>query len=186
MKLRILVFAAVALLAGGATLWYFLGREDGLTIRITQQQIDEALAEKFPKKETYLILLEATFLNPRVTLLPELEKIRLGADVEVTLLGLDEDDALTGSLDVLTDVRYEPNSHSFFLHEPVIEKLVIQDLPEKYLRVLSNQALELSIDSVESTPVYTLDPDETEEVAAGMLIREIDILDDAIHITLGL
>jgi len=68
----------------------------------------------------------------------------------------------------------------------VIEKLVIQDLPEKYLKVLSNQALELSIDSIESTPVYTLKPSETEQAAAGLLLREIDIRDDAIHVTLGL
>ena len=186
MKSRLIIIASAVLLAAGAILWWTLGRKEGLTIRITQEQIDEALADKFPKKETYLVLLQATFLNPRVTLLPELDKVRVGADVEVTLLGLDEDDALTGSLDVLTDVRYEPHNHSFFLHDPVIEKLVIQDLPEKYLKVLSNQALELSIDSVESTPIYTLKPSETEQAAAGLLLREIDIRDDAIHVTLGL
>jgi hypothetical protein len=185
MKSRLLPAVAV-LVAAGAALWWMLGREKGLTIRITQQQIDQALAEKFPKRKNYLVILQATFFNPRAELLPDQDKVRLGADVEVTLLGLKEEEALTGSLDVLTRVRYEPRTHGFFLDEPVIESFVIDDLPAKYLNILSNQALALAREEVETTPLHTLEADESEQVAAGLLLREIDIRPDAIHITLGL
>lgn len=186
MKSRIVLIIVALLLAAGGILWWMLDRDEGLTILITQRQIDEALAKKFPKQENYLVILQATFLNPRAELLADDDKVRLGADVEVTLLGLKKNEVLTGSLDVLTDVRYEPETHSFFLDDPVIEKFVIQDLPEKYLNILSNQALTLAREEVETTPLYTLKPDETEQVAAGLLLREIDIRPDAIHITLGL
>lgn len=186
MKPRLLIITLAALLAAAGTLAWWLSRDPSVTVQITQQHIDEALAKKFPKQENYLGLLQATFLNPRASLLPDQEKIRLGADVEVRLIGTSKDDALTGSLDVLTAVRYEPQTRSFFLDDPSIEKFAIQDLPDQYVSLLSNMALELTRDSVENTSVYTLDESETEQAAAGLLLRQIDIRPDAIHITLGL
>ena len=180
-----LITIALLLAAGGSLLWWH-ARDPTVTVRITQEHIDKALAKKFPKQKNYLVLLQATFLNPRASLLPEQEKIRLGADVDVRLLGTSEDDALTGSLDVLTAVRYEPATRSFFLDDPTIEKLAIQDLPDKYVSLLSNLALEFARDSVENTSVYTLDESEAKEAAAGLLLRKIEIRSDAIHVTLGL
>ena len=95
MKRRILAVLCLLLLLVAGTLLYVRGRR--YEIVITQQQIDSVLQAKFPVSKSHLFIFRLTYSNPRVTLLPDADRIQVALDAELNLRIRDEPKTLAGS-----------------------------------------------------------------------------------------
>ena len=80
---KILTILCLALLvAAGIGTALYLKRGNPVTIRvpISQEMIDAELARKFPKEKVYLKIIRVTYANPKATLLPVSNRVRISLD----------------------------------------------------------------------------------------------------------
>lgn len=172
----------VALVAGVAV--YLHGKR--MTVRITQAQIREQLATRFPIERTVLLLLRWRLEDPQVTFLPERQRVLVGLDARLNarLEGQRED--LGGRIEVETALRYDVERGAFFLVEPVITKLAIDGIPEAHVMRVQDSVRGLVAETFAQRPVYTLRRADLAQGAARMVLKDVRIEDEAIVVVLGL
>jgi len=184
MKNRVLLFLVVLCLviAGG---WYWLRGKD-FTVRISQRQVDEALAERFPMQRTHLMIFDLTYENPVAELLEGEDRVRVGMDARLTIGLGGERRTFSGGATVTTSVRYEPETFSFFLSDVEMERLAIDGIPSQYTDPAGRLALLAARESIEEIRVYQIQGVDAKTRAAKMILKNIQVKDQSIRITLGL
>lgn len=185
-RTRIGVIAGIALLLAllvGLGV-YLHGKR--LTVRITQAQIREQLATRFPVERTVLLLLRWRLTDPQVTFLPERQRVVVGLDAHLNarLDGQRED--LGGRIEVETALRYDVERGAFFLVDPVITKLSIDGIPEAHVMRAQDSVRGLLAEAFAQRPVYTLRRTDLAQGAARTVLKDVRIEADTIVVTLGL
>ncbi|MCH7226698.1 DUF1439 domain-containing protein [Haloferula sp. A504] len=170
------------LLCGGVL--YFKGKRYEVTI--TQNQIDAALAERFPASKTYLFVFTLDFTNPEVTLLADEDRIRVGLDVMLNLRLEDEPRNLQGGATLTTALRYDPSRQEFFLDDARFERLEIEGIPAKWEAQVNEAASVAAREFLESRPVYRLEARNAKTAAAKLLLKGLDVVEQEVRVTLGL
>ena len=177
----------VVLLATGLGLCLFDKiRNKTVTIYITQEMIDSALAEKFPKEKTYLKIVRVTYAKPRAVLLPDQEKVRVSLDMKVTVGITGFEKTYTGSASMTTRVNYHPADYRFYLEEPELQTLEVASLPENYRETLREGINLIAGEFVDKVPVYKLTKNDTQTNLAKLLLKDVAIRKDKVVVTLGL
>ena len=184
MKKTAFVLLALIGVVAIATLVYFKGRR--YEVVISQEMIDGALAERYPVSKRYLILLRITFSEPVATLLPDSNRVRVGMGAELDFKRGDQDQRVGGSVSVLTGIRYSSEQHQFFLDDPQIEKVELQGVPPEFADRVASGVLAISKEHLESLPIYTLRADDAKKSIARLLLKEFQVRDGAIYLTLGI
>ena len=179
----IIALAAVALLAGGA--YYFLyGRK--FVYRFTQVELQEALSARLPIQRTYFFVIQVTLDHPRVVLVEGSDRVNAGLDIALNVRLGESGVPLTGSVDASGGIRYEPTEGKFYLTSPLIERLNLQGLPEKYVSRAST-ALSLALSEYyASHPIYTLNTFDAKQAAAKMTLKSVKVEQQQLVITLGI
>jgi hypothetical protein len=183
MKASAILFGVVLLAAAGGAAWYFL-RGGTVTITVSQQQIEERLAQRFPLKKTYLQALEIVYENPRVKLTEGSDRIGIGVDarVDLPLTGADP----KGAADVLTGLAYDAQKSAFVLHDPKLDALRIDGLDAKIADKAKEIANLLAVEQLPGIPVYTLQPTDTKRIVARATLRRVTVRDGKVVLELGL
>ena len=128
---KITVWVLVVLLALlGGTYAYFKGRRYVYTF--TEAQIRTKLDERLPFTRSYFKIFEVKLENPRIDLEEGSDRIHAGMDVRFNIRNVVEEKDLGGSVDASGSLRYVPETGEFFLTKPVVHRLRIDGLPEKY------------------------------------------------------
>jgi hypothetical protein len=185
--ITLFVIAFLALVAGFSTYMYFKQSAGTVTVHITQGMVDSALAGKFPKEKTYLEIIRVTYENPKVSFLPDTKRVRVALDARVEL-GLSGILAKTykGTATVNTEVGYNPDSHEFFLWQPMVETLDISKLKDDYRDILRDGLNLATAEWAKEIPVYKLKDAETPQKLAKLVLRRVEVEGDHITVTLGL
>ena len=76
---RIIVVTVILLLLAAAS-GFFLLRGEEFELRVTQQDLQERLDQKFPLTKKYLFLVDVTYSNPRVTLVSGTDRVTFSLD----------------------------------------------------------------------------------------------------------
>lgn len=176
-----LIVTIVALIV---TFAYFKGRR--YEVVITQQQIDAVLADKFPVSKRYLLIIEITYSDPAVTLLPDSDRVRIGMKAELNLKFDNQAQKVGGTCLIASAVRYKPDTQQFFLSDPKIERLEIQGLAPALADRVAKAALSLSSEHLQSFPIHTLRATDLKTSAAKLLLKDVQVKDGGLHLTLGL
>ena len=93
---------------------------------------------------------------------------------------------LGGSVDVSGGVRYDSGRGAFFLTEPVIERVAVQGIPEKYAGK-AREALTMALAAYYAErPIYTLNATDARQAAGRLVLRKVDIENRELVVTLGL
>ena len=184
MKKFILFASVVIVLVLVAALVFLKGK--GHEIRITEQQIDAKLAEMFPAEKTYFAIFHLTLTNPEVTLLPESDRIQveLAAILNLRIPGQSRD--LGGMLLVTSGIRYDHEEKAVFLTDPVIEKIQIEGVPQKHLEKVSAVATKAAGDFLISQPIYRLEGTDAKTTAAKLLLKNVEVKEQEIVLSLGI
>jgi Protein of unknown function (DUF1439) len=181
---RIIIGAVVLLLLAGVA-GYFLMRGEEFEIRLTQQEIQERLDQKFPLTKKYLFLVDVTYSNPRVTLVSGDDRVRLSLDAALGNLTPSNGDRIQGSSEVLAGVRYDAARYEFYLVDPVIGSLEINGLPES-IAPKAQKALQVVIQEyLDHFPIYKLPPTDIKKVTARMILKRVRVDNGELVFTLG-
>lgn len=174
---------AVAVLLACAFL-YFKGKR--YEVVITQAQIDAALSEKFPATKKHLLIFAITYDNPQVTLLEEEDRVQVGLNATLNLHLNGEPKTLGGGATLTSGLRYDGDTQEFFLDDVVFDRLEIQGVPEKWLDQVADFAAKAAREFLQTRPVHRLEAKDAKSTATKLLLKEVEVRDQAIHVSLGI
>jgi len=162
---------------------FFRGRD--FVVTLTQGQIQECLDPAFPITRTHLRIFSVTYSSPRITLLEATDRIRVEADavLNVTLAG--QTTPLGGTVAVTTGLRYDDPRNAFYVEDPVLDALRIQGVPTAHVRTANWFLEEALCDALEQMPVYDLNRSSAGHAGARLILRNVEVHDGKLLITLG-
>lgn len=184
MKKALSIAAIVIAVALVGIFVYFKGKR--YEVVIPQAKIDSMLAEKFPATKEFFLFFNLTYTNPQVTLLEKADRVQVGLDVTLDLTLNGEPKSLGGGVTVTSGLRYDSESQEFYLDDAVFDRLEIQGVTKKWLDKVTEVASKAAKEFVESSPVYRLEAKDTKTAAAKLLLKNFEIREQAIHVTLGI
>ena len=178
------VLLLIVVLAIGAGVYWF-STANSLTFRLSEPQLRAIANAQAPYENSYYSLFDVTLDNLRVDLEDGSDRIAAGADIKLVLdLGFAMI-PLNGAADFTGGLEYRPEAGAFFLKDPVITDLRIQGVPARYAD-RSHEVVSLALaEYYELQPVYSLEDTRASHMAARLLLKEIEIKDEHLIVTLG-
>ncbi|MEO0016865.1 MAG: hypothetical protein RLZZ522_148 [Verrucomicrobiota bacterium] len=153
---------------------------------ISQQQIDNALAGRFPVSKKYLGIFEVIYSNPQVTLLEDRDRIQVGLEATLNIRINQEPKKLGGGCTITAGIRYDSETQEFFLDNAEFDRFEIHGIPDAYLEQVAQFASKAAREFVESKPIYRLKAKDTKSAAAKLLLKNCEVRDQSVQVTLGL
>ncbi|MBK1877316.1 DUF1439 domain-containing protein [Pelagicoccus mobilis] len=184
MKKLLITIALLISIAGTSAYFYFKGKR--YEVVITQEQIDSSLAQRFPTTKTHLVILRVNYSDPQVSLLENENRVRIGMNAKLDLKLPKQEREFGGGVTITSVIRYHPEKQEFFLDNATIERLDIQGVPDEWSERVTTFANETAIEIVEKQPVYKLKAIDAKTTLARLLLKDFEVRDQAIHITLGI
>lgn len=129
----------------------------------TRDEVQAAVASRFPVTARYGQVMSIRLANPVVSLDPAAGRIRTRLDARVEnqlLFGVPID----GKLSVTNGLRYDPARRAVLLDRPGAEAVDVPGLSAQYAQQLSGAATLLASEVLRDYPVHTFGP---EELAVG-------------------
>ncbi|MCB1232562.1 MAG: DUF1439 domain-containing protein [Verrucomicrobiae bacterium] len=184
MKKALFIAAIIFVGALVGVLLYFKGKR--YEVVIPQEKIDAALAEKFPASKDYLVIFTITYSNPQVTLLEEKDRVQIGMDATLDIRLTDQPKSLGGGATITSGIRYDRETQAFYLDDAEFDRFEIQGIPEKWLEKVTEVASKAASEFVETKPIYRLEAKDAKTATAKLLLKDFEVRDQAIHVSLGL
>lgn len=173
----LLGLSTVGLLAGCSG----LGLPSQLTL--SQAELDERLAKRFPRTQRVLEVLELTLAEPRVALLPERNRLACGFALRVRDRLFDSNFA--GQVEFDTALRWEPQDATLRLAQVAVQRLELDGAPralasqqQRLGRLLAEQALEGLV-------LWQMPPAQQDRMRqAGVAVGPIEVTPQALVVRL--
>lgn len=174
----------LVLLVGFAALYLIRNKE--LVIRLDETQLEASMGKSLPITKTYLWVFEVTLENPRVDLQSSATRIHAGLDVKVELGALGIGEAFEGHLMFSGGVDFDPETKEFYLINPLVEKLLVDSLPEANTEKVKEAFSEALSAYCSVNPIYELKASDARTLAAKTLLKSVVIKDKKLVLTLGI
>jgi hypothetical protein len=155
-------------------------------LAIPEADLQHRLAERMPMQRSVLGIIQITLDNPRVALVEGSNRVDAGLDITLNVTMGRQARPLGGTIDVSGGVRYQAEGGQLFLTDPVIEQFQVQGVPEQHAARV-REALQAGLAEYFATrPIYTLRKTDARQAAARLLLRDIEVVDRELVITLGI
>jgi Protein of unknown function (DUF1439) len=142
-------------------------------VRYTQQDLQERMTKRFPWNKTFLGIFELTLINPAIKLDELRNRVATGFDVQLTVKGLERN--FTGRTTLSGLPRYDADKRAFFLHDAAVDELNIDGMPPRLATQFKNLAASLAPDVFNTTPLYSLRPDEGKYLGTELIARDVQV-----------
>lgn len=186
--LSLVIGAVICLtITAGALAWSLWGNR--FQVVITEQQIVDKLHEKFPFRKTFFRLLDLTLQDPEILLEEGSNRVAFGLEIQTNIrLAVNGDPygPLIGRIKLSGLVRYDANTAQFFLDEPRVERLEIQNVPESWSERLNQAATKAVSEILSRAPIYRLNSADLKQAAARVVLRDVVVKDKKVFVTLGM
>jgi uncharacterized protein DUF1439 len=179
------MIAVIALLAVGAAAAYLAIHGKEYVYRIPEQVLRERLSARLPITKTYLILFQVTLDHPRIALEDGSDRVDAGIDVAFNLRVDNAIKRLVGSLDFSGGIRYSQETGEFFLTEPIIQRVKIESLPDRYIDLSKKLLAHALQDFIASHSVYSLSTTDATELGIRLALKRVIVKDHELVVTLG-
>jgi Protein of unknown function (DUF1439) len=168
-----LLCIGVALLGGCG-----YGFNDGkLTLDFSAEQIQNAIAPKFPVENCPVMLTCIKLQNPKVTLLENSDRITLGFDSTVTLL----QQPIAGTAVVSAKPRFQNSTGQIFLEDTRIQDFKMQGVSANVTTLITQYGSALAQLALQTTPIYSFKNAQAEKIAK-MGISEVKVVDGKLRV----
>jgi hypothetical protein len=137
-------------------LWLGAASQPGYKVSIEQMQ--QALAQRFPRRYPLAGLLDLNVQAPRLRLLPE--QNRLGTEMVVQAAGPALRRSYTGAFDLDFALRYEASDQSIRAHQLHVNSLRFADLPLRPAELLDAYGPALAEQTLQEVVLHTLRPQD--------------------------
>ena len=183
--MRILVICLVILgVIGGGAYWALSSRD--YVFRFSENDLREHLDAQLPYEGLHLYIFDVALDNPRIDLVDGADRVAGGVDVVVATSFAGRELSFSGAADMSGGVRYDPDERSFFLKDPVVEKLRLGGVPGSYANK-ANEAISVALREFYRTrPLYVLEPDSAAKSAAHLFLKDVAVKDEQLVVRLGL
>ncbi|MES2939116.1 MAG: DUF1439 domain-containing protein [Pseudomonadota bacterium] len=151
------------------------------TVEVSRDQLQAALARRFPVQARYLEVVDVQASAPRLQLLPESNRLRTSVALAASSRLLRN--TLQGDIDVSFGLRYEPVDTSIRLADVRVERIDLQGVPESLRGQLQRLGPFLAERMLEGVPLHSFSPDQVAK-AQGWTPGEIRVTSDGIRISL--
>ncbi|CAN5159224.1 hypothetical protein BH11PSE9_BH11PSE9_38220 [soil metagenome] len=132
------------------------------TVYVTEAQLQALLSSQFPFKNRFLELLDVTVSTPRVTLLPQANRIQ--TDFEIATSDRILRQPYHGSLSLTYGVRFEPADNTIRLADVHVERFKIDGAPPQWQRQIDRLGGLLAEQALNGRVIHTLRPKDIEAV----------------------
>jgi hypothetical protein len=144
-------------------------------LSLSQQELDERLARRFPRTQRVLEVLELTLSEPRVSLLPASN--RLACDFALALRDRLFDASAAGRIAFDTALRWEPSDASLRLSQVSVQRLDVDTMP----RALASQSPRvgrlLAEQLLEGLSLWQMSVEQQQRLQrAGLTVGVIEVL----------
>jgi hypothetical protein len=116
----------------------FPGGSGPRTLTIPAERLQRAVAEHFPYQQGVTGWLEMKVQAPRITLIPE--RNRIAADVDASLSGRWIARSYSATLGLEFGLRFEPSDNSLRITQLNVTQLQLSDVPEHFKAAVRQQA----------------------------------------------
>lgn len=127
----------------------------GPSYRVPLRQIEGALAQRFPRRYPVAGLFDVSIDVPRLTLLPDLN--RIASDLPVEAAGPALRRRYSGSVAVDFGLRYEPGDRTIRAHHVRLESLRIDGLAGDARKLIEQSIGDLARDSMAEVVLHQVD-----------------------------
>ena len=158
MKRRGFLTLGVALALGGAACSALPGGRGQPSYKVSIEQLQQALARRFPLRYPVAGLVELNVQTPRLRLLPEVN--RLGTEMVVEATGPALRRGYSGIFDLEFALRYEASDQTIRAHQLRINSLRFTGLPQGASELLNGYAPALAEQSLREVVVHQLRPQD--------------------------
>ncbi len=187
MKKFLTIFGAIGfvVLLGLGFAFFVLDGEE-YEVRISGNQIRTALDARLPVTKRYLYVVEATYRNPRVVLPEGTARITVGLDADVRAVDGKKTDPVTCSADVSTGVAFNASTGEFFLTDFQVDRLDVEHVRGGLTRV-ARKALGAGLRKVlNEIPIYQLQARDVKTAVAKLVLKNVEIENGDVVVTLGI
>ncbi len=156
------------------------GFADGkFTLDFSAQQIQNAIAPKFPAENCPLPLTCIKLQNPVVTLLDGSDRITLTLGTTVSIL----QQPTTGTAVVSAKPRYQASTGEIFLDDSQIQDLKLQGVPANVTGLITQYGSALAKQSLERTAIYNFKNAQSGKLAS-MSIADVKVVDGKLRVSI--
>lgn len=158
MKRRLLLTLPTWIVLAGAARAAAPDAPGGTGYKVTLEQLQQAVAQRFPRRYEMNGLLKLNVQAPRVRLLPELN--RLGTEMVVDAAGPALARTSTGSFDVDFALRYEASDQTLRAHQIRLNALRLDDMAPGPAALLQAYAPTLAGQALKEVVLHQLKPQD--------------------------
>jgi hypothetical protein len=175
----LIVIAASALLLSACAV--VLGPRN---IEVSQDRLQQLVDRRFPVNKRYLELFDVTVSAPRLSLMPEANRIATQLDVSA------EDRLLRrpmkGAMDLNYTLRFEPADNTIRLADVRVDSFLIGDAPGPLQNQLNRIGRLLAEEMLDGQVVHTLKPEDVQNAQGrGYQPGELKVTPRGIALTLN-
>lgn len=149
-----------------------------LTMDFSAQQIQNAIAPKFPVENCPVPITCIKLQNPKVSLQENSDRITLAFDNTVTLL----QQSITGTAVVSAKPRYQSSTGEVFLDDSQIQDLTLQGVPPNVTALVTQYGSALIQPALQRTPIYSFKNAQADKLAK-MGIANVQVVNGKLRVT---
>jgi len=164
------------------TLLSFNVNADPYMLTITKEVLQEQIDSAIPIEKTNFMG-KALIDNPSLELNGRLNKIEFWVDFDAVIL---KKINKVGTSKISANLIYNHSLGAFYLQDPVIEELNIDNVKEKHIPIYKKLIHVVLKSSLKKHPVYKFDLEDHQQKFAKASLKSVAIVDDALVVVMDL
>ena len=150
---------------------------------IPQAQLQQAIAKRFPYRQGLGDLLELQLQTPRLSLLPE--RNRIGTVLDLTLSGRLMSDVYSGTIGVDYGLRFEPRDSTIRMTRVQVTSLNLDGVPPAYQDMVQRYAPRLAEQLLDDFPLHRISASDMARAnGLGYELGGFKVIPEGLQVTL--
>ncbi|WP_255459821.1 DUF1439 domain-containing protein [Herbaspirillum sp. Sphag1AN] len=146
-----------------------------------QQELQTVIARQFPRTLSYMQLFDVTLSNPRLRMDPKSNRLVSTVDLQIDNKIL-MPKPVNGTLSVSSALKYDVDTRSVRLDQPVVQKVEVNGVPAQFaaqLNTIGNMAAEQIL---KNYTIYSFKPEQLEWNGKRFEPGAITVIDNGVKV----
>ncbi|WP_111978422.1 DUF1439 domain-containing protein [Algibacillus agarilyticus] len=151
------------------------------TVELTEQALQQKVSAMMPMKKKRLFV-TIILSDPQVTLSQDSNKIGIFTHVTAMMPGGIQG---SGRAKIKGSLSYNTDTGAFHFHDPIIEKLEVDDVPEKFTAKVKQLAQLAMTKAMTIYPIYKFKDNNLKHKLAKAALESIEVKNKTLYVTLS-
>jgi hypothetical protein len=146
----------------------------------SRQQVQEAVARKFPLQRTASQIFDVVLANPLVGMAPERNRVTVRLDARLTTPFMPN--AVNGAFTLSSQLAYDAASRSVILLSPTVDDSRVTGEAAQYNQQINAAGALIATQFLDRYPIYTFKPEQLQFAGVNYEPGTITVLTNAIRV----